>query len=234
MKKVLNVIKLIVTWIVVLTAIGMMIFTIVSVNTFNRSDRNLFGYKAFIVLSDSMSATDFSAGDLVLTKAVDPYTLQAGDIITFVSQGTDSFGETVTHKIRAVTRDDAGDLAFVTYGTTTNTDDEALVTAPFILGQYQHSIPKVGTFFTFLKTVPGYICCILIPFLALIILQLINFVNIFRAYKAEQMSELQSEREKLEEERRQSAEMMSELLALKAQLQTQQAAKPEEDTNRDT
>ncbi len=42
-------------------------------NTFDRADRSLFGYKAFIVLSDSMSATDFSAGDLVLSKANDAY-----------------------------------------------------------------------------------------------------------------------------------------------------------------
>ena len=35
-------------------------------------DRSLFGYKAFIVLSDSMKATDFDAGDLVLVKEVDP------------------------------------------------------------------------------------------------------------------------------------------------------------------
>ena len=226
MKKALNVIKTIITWIVVAVAVGMMLFTITSVNTFNRPDRNLLGYKAFIVLSDSMSATDFSAGDLVLSKAVDPFTLQAGDIITFSSQNTESFGETVTHKIRTVTRDESGDLAFVTYGTTTNTDDEALVTAPFIIGKYQTSVPKVGTFFTFLKTVPGYICCILIPFLVLIILQLINFIKIFRAYKAEQMEELHNERAKLEEERKQSAEMMSELLALKAQLAAQQAAPP--------
>ena len=72
MKKVWNVIKTVFTWMVVLIAVGMMIFTIVSVNTFDRTDRDLFGYKAFIVLSDSMSATDFSSGDLVLVKEVDP------------------------------------------------------------------------------------------------------------------------------------------------------------------
>ena len=75
MKKVWNVIKTVFTWMVVLIAVGMMIFTIVSVNTFDRTDRDLFGYKAFIVLSDSMSATDFSSGDLVLVKEVDPSTL---------------------------------------------------------------------------------------------------------------------------------------------------------------
>ena len=43
MKKVWNVIKTVFTWMVVLIAVGMMIFTIVSVNTFERTDRDLFG-----------------------------------------------------------------------------------------------------------------------------------------------------------------------------------------------
>ena len=37
-----------------------------------------------------------------------------------------------------------------------------------VLGKYQFSIAKLGTFFQFLKTPKGYICCILIPFLLLI------------------------------------------------------------------
>lgn len=226
MKKALNVVKNVFTALVVVAAVGMMIFTIISVNTFDRTDRDLFGYKAFIVLSDSMSATDFSAGDLVLVKEVDPFTLQVGDIITFSSQNPDNFGEIVTHKIRAITMDANGDTAFVTYGTTTNTDDETLVTFPFIIGKYTSSIPKVGLFFTFLKTVPGYICCILTPFVILIVLQLINFIRIFRAYKKEQMEDLERERSQIEEERKKSEDMMNELLALKAQLEAQQGAVP--------
>lgn len=226
MKKVWNVVKNIFTWAVVLIAVGMMIFTIISVNTFDRADRNLFGYKAFIVLSDSMSATDFSAGDLVLVKEVDPATLREGDIISFSSQNTSNFGEIVTHKIRKVTTDENGDTAFVTYGTTTNVDDESLVTFPFVIGKYQTKLPGVGKFFTFLKTVPGYICCILTPFIVLIVLQLINFIKIFRAYKKEQLADLTREREQIAEERKKSEAMMNELLALKAQLDAQKGGAP--------
>ena len=59
MKKILKILKNIVTWGLVIVSIGVMIFTIISVTTFDRADRDLFGYKAFIVLSDSMSKTDF-------------------------------------------------------------------------------------------------------------------------------------------------------------------------------
>ena len=136
MKKTLNIISTVCVWLLVAVTVGIMIFTIFSVSTFDRANRSIFGYKFFIVQSDSMSATDFSAGDIVFAKNVDPSTLQEGDIIAFTSQNSNNFGETVTHKIRRLTRDANGEPAFVTYGTTTDTDDETLVTYPYILGKY--------------------------------------------------------------------------------------------------
>jgi signal peptidase I len=208
----------IITIIIMILAICMMIFTIISVRTFDQTDRDLFGYKAFIVMSDSMSATDFQAGDLVLTKEVDPYSLVEGDIIAYISQDPESYGEVITHKIRTITTDENGELAFVTYGTTTDTDDGSVVGYMYVLGKYQFHIPKVGTFFQFLKTTPGYIVCILTPFTILILMEGINCVRLFRKYKAEQQAELAAEREKIEAERAETQKMMAELMALKAQM----------------
>lgn len=188
MKKALNIVKNILVWLVVVFAVLMMVFTVVSVNTFDRSDRSLFGYKAFIVLSDSMKATDFDAGDLVLVKAVDPATLEEGDIIAYTSQNTSNFGETVTHKIRTLTVDENGNPGFITYGTTTDTDDETIVTYDFVIGKYQTKLKGVGSFFQFLKTTPGYICCIFVPFALLILVQGINCIRLFKRYKSEQYS----------------------------------------------
>ena len=214
----LRILRSIVVWLIAALAVCMMIFTIVSVSTFDRSDRNLFGYKAFIVLSDSMSKTDFSAGDLVLVKEVDCSTLKEGDIIAYTSQNTENYGETVTHKIRSLTTDANGEPGFITYGTTTDTDDETIVTYPYVLGKYQTYIPKVGTFFQFLKTTPGYIICILIPFLLLILMEGIRCIRLFKKYKAEQQAELQAERDKIEAERAETQRMMQELLQMKAQM----------------
>ena len=227
--KALKIIRCIFVWLMVALAVGMMIFTIVSVSTFDRADRNLFGYKAFIVLSDSMSKTDFSAGDLVLVKEVDPSTLKEGDIIAYTSQNTSNYGETVTHKIRKITTDANGEPGFVTYGTTTDTDDETIVTYPYVLGKYQGRIPKVGTFFQFLKSTPGYIVCILIPFLLLILLEGIRCIRLFRKYKAEQQAELQAERDKIEADRAETQRMMQELLAMKAQMAQNGGETPKKD-----
>ena len=216
--KAMKILKNIFVWLIVALAAAMMIFTVVSVSTFDRADRNLFGYKAFIVLSDSMKATDFDAGDLVLVKEVDPATLKEGDIIAYTSQNTANYGETVTHKIRKLTTDVNGEPGFITYGTTTDTDDETVVTYPYVLGKYSSHIPKVGAFFQFLKTTPGYIVCILVPFLLLILLEGIRCIRLFRKYKAEQQAELQAERDKIEADRAETQHMMQELLQMKAQM----------------
>ena len=150
MKETLGKILRIFTTVLMVLSICMMIFTVISVLTFNRSDRQLFGYRAFIVLSDSMSATDFKAGDLVLTRDVDPATLQPGDIIAFTSTNDENYGQTVTHKIRSLTTTADGEPGFITYGTTTGTDDTAVVTYMDVLGKYAGHLAGVGTFFNFL------------------------------------------------------------------------------------
>ena len=216
--KVWNVIKSVIVWLIVALAACMMIFTIVSVATFDRADRNLFGFKAFIVLSDSMKKTDFNAGDLVLVKEVDPSTLKEGDIIAYTSQNSSNYGEP----------------GFVTYGTTTDTDDETIVTYPYVLGKYKSHIPKVGTFFQFLKTTPGYIVCILIPFMLLILTEGIRCIRLFRTYKAEQQAELQAERDKIEAERAEAQKMMQELLQMKAQMAQNQPQPAEQEKQPDS
>lgn len=236
MKKALNIIKNILILLIVIFAVLMMIFTIVSVNLFDRADRSIFGYKAFIVLSDSMSATDFSSGDLILVREVDPSSLQEGDIISFQSTNAENYGEIVTHKIRELTTDAEGNPGFITYGTTTGENDESVVTYEFVLGQYQTTLPGLGQFFSFLKTTPGYIVCIFLPFLLLIIIQGVNSIRLFRRYKKEQLEEMEAERlahqenikkerERLRSERLESQKLMEELIKLKREIAANGEAK---------
>ena len=165
-----------------------------------------------------MSKTHFDAGDVVLVKEVEPQTLEVGDVIAYTSTNTENYGETVTHMIREKTADADGNPGFITYGTTTDTNDEKIVTYDYIIGKYQGKLPKVGKFFEFLKTTQGYIICILIPFLILIIIQGLNSIRLFRRYKQEQLSELEDERRAIEAERAESKRLMEELQSLKAQL----------------
>ena len=98
-----------------------------------------------------------------------------------------------------------------------------------MLGKYSSHIPKVGTFFQFLKSTPGYIVCILVPFLVLILLEGVRCIRLFRKYKAEQQAELQAERDKIAADRAETQRMMQELLQMKAQMAQSGGQTPQKD-----
>jgi hypothetical protein len=124
--------------------------------------------------------------------------------------------------IREVKRDENGRLlGYVTYGTNTGTDDEALVEPEYVLGTYAGKLPGVGNFFAYVKSTQGYIICILIPFLLLILYNGVNVIRLFRKYKKEQTAIMEAERAQIAEERKQNEEMLRELQALKEQLAKQ-------------
>lgn len=215
MKKALHIAGNILTVLILIFALCMTAFTIISVRTLG-GNANILGYKPYIVLSDSMRDT-FQVGDISVSKAVDPATLEPGDIVTFTSIDPDHYGEVVTHKIREITTYE-GQPAFVTYGTTTGEDDA--YPAPFdqVVGEYVFRVPKLGYFFQFLKTPAGYVTVILLPFLVLIGLQIVRFVRLIGQYRKEQKVQLDETQPELEAERAESRRMREELARLRAQV----------------
>ena len=242
-KNVLNLLIKVAAYLLVIFTVFMMIFTIFTVTTVDRNDRSVFGLRFYVVLTDSMSKSDknadmdvhFNAGDIIFVKNVkDKTKLEAGDIIAFMSSNSESYGATITHMIREVKRTDDGKiLGYVTFGTNTDTNDEALVEPAYVLGKYAGRLPGVGHFFEYLRSPIGYVIFILVPFILLILYNGINAIRLFRRYKREQNAILEAERAEIAEERKQNAEMLRELMALKEQLAKQngEASSPSESQN---
>jgi signal peptidase I len=229
-KKILDIVQSVLVWVLVGIALAMLIFTLIWTKVLDRTDTSLFGFRMYIVTSDSMKKTDFAAGDLIFVKEVALDSLDKDDIITFISQDQDSFGKTITHKIRSRTFDAEGNPGFITYGTTTNENDDAIVTYPYVLGKYQGHISNAGVFFNFLKSTEGYFICIFLPFMLIILYEGIRFFNIFRRYKREQMEEIQAEREKIAQDRATNEKMLEELMALKAQLESERKVSSDDES----
>lgn len=239
-KKAFQITCKIMIWLLVTFTVLMMIFTVVTVATVDKNERSIFGFRFYVVRTDSMSLSDkntdlavhFNAGDIVIVKNIDEEAkrqLQAGDVITFMSVNSESYGETVTHMIREVKMNSEGKLlGYVTYGTNTGVNDEALVEPAFVMGVYQGKLAGVGKFFAFVRSIPGYIVCVFTPFLLLILYNGANIIRLFRRYKREQTEAIQAEKDKIKAERAENQRMMEELLALKAQLdQKSQEGTPE-------
>ena len=243
-KTIFNIALKVMTWLLVAFTVFMMVFTVITVTTVDKNERDIFGYKFYIVLTDSMSPSEnnkdldvhFSAGDIIIIQETnDRSHFRPGDVVSFISTNEDDefgapYGSTMTHMIREVQKDDDGKLlGYVTFGTNTGKNDESLVEPEYILGVYRGKLPGVGHFFSFVKTTEGYIICILVPFLLLILYNGINVIRLFRKYRKEQLALMQAEKDKIESERAENQRMMEELLALKAQLE-----KKENDANATT
>ena len=244
-KKILNISTKVLTYLLIAFTVFMMVFTVVTVSTVDKNERSIFGYKFYIVKTDSMSKSDknadldvhFNAGDMIIIKNLkDPTILNAGEIIAFISTNKESYGETITHMIHSVEKNASGKtIGYVTYGTNTGAIDDEVVTPDFVLGKYAGKLPVVGHFFAFVKSTPGYIVCILVPFLLLILYNGANVITLFRKYKKEQTEAMEAERAQLEQERAENQRMMAELLELKAQLMKNSGdTPPSTDDNTDT
>jgi len=112
----------------------------------------LVGYQVYTVLSGSMEPT-YHTGSLIYVKEVDPFTLEAGDVITFmIDEDT-----LATHRIVEVVPDaeDSDTVRFRTKGDANETEDGSLVHYKNVVGTPVFSIPKLGYLANYIQHPPG-------------------------------------------------------------------------------
>lgn len=97
--------------------------------------KGLFGYKGFIVLSDSMKPS-FEAGDYIIDKMVDLKTIQVGDVVSYY----DESDQIVTHRVVEITPE-----GYVLQGDGNEVTDTTFVTTENYIGQQTYRISKLGT-----------------------------------------------------------------------------------------
>ena len=112
----------------------------------------LFGLQVFTVLSGSMEPT-YHTGSLIYVKKVDPFQLEAGDVITFMLDE-----DTVaTHRIVGVVPDeeDPSVIRFRTKGDANDSEDGSLVHYKNVVGSPVFTIPKLGYVANYIQKPPG-------------------------------------------------------------------------------
>lgn len=99
------------------------------------------GFSAFVVQTGSMQA-EIPKGSLVITRQVDPKSLQVGDDITFMANQT----ATITHRIIGITENfnETGQRAFETQGIMNKTPDKNPVPAANVVGKVIFHSEVVG------------------------------------------------------------------------------------------
>ena len=110
------------------------------------------GMQVFTVLSGSMEPT-YHVGSLIYVKDVDPYELEAGDVITYMVNET----TVATHRVMGVVPDenDPTVIRFRTKGDANDAEDGTLVHYKNVIGSPVFTIPMLGYVANYIQNPPG-------------------------------------------------------------------------------
>lgn len=108
----------------------------------------LVGLQVFHVISPSMEP-NYSVGDLIYVKSVDPDSVQVGDPITFV---LNEELVVATHRVVAI---DSENRRFTTKGDANSTEDAAPVHFNNLIGVPVFAIPLLGYVSAYIQSPPG-------------------------------------------------------------------------------
>lgn len=199
MKKILNNIITVISWIILIFAL------IVTVIVFS-ADRNngvpdLFGFVPLTVESDSMSPV-FVKDDMIIDKEIDDvYQLENGDIITFWTL-IDGHRVKNTHRIICV-NDIDGNINFSTKGDNNDINDTLNVYPVDIIGKWIGiRLGGFGKVMNFLRTNTGFFICIVIPMILFFLFELYKLIVVIVEVKrppAVQLDEEEIKKRAIEE-----------------------------------
>ncbi len=136
---------------------------------------SFLGFSPLIVLSGSMTE-EFPEGSLIVSQSVELSEIKEGDIISYFDPASKT-GAVVTHKVRFVKTNDAGETVFYTYGTwnvkkpfeEVTEGDCDKIPADKLVGRYTgFSLPSVGNVAMFMQSTPGLILCVFVPLVLLV------------------------------------------------------------------
>lgn len=130
-------------------------------------------FDAYVIVSPSMVPT-INVQDAIIIRREEPENLKQGDIISFLA--TDSYysGKVITHRIIGIEHAEDGSLLYRTKGDNNNVADGTLVNEGNVYGKVLFRIPWLGYIRQFLSTYFGWILCIALPLLYLILSEVIK------------------------------------------------------------
>ena len=130
-------------------------------------------FDTYIIVSPSMVPT-INVEDAIIIQRIEPENIKQGDIISFLATESYYKGKVITHRVIGIEKSSDGSLLFRTKGDHNNVADSSLVNEKDIYGKVIFRIPMLGYIRQFLSTYFGWILCIVIPFLYLILSEVVR------------------------------------------------------------
>lgn len=158
----------------------------VMIQTFSGKEPTLFGYRSFVVVTDSMTGT-YDKGDVILVKVVDgekiaddPSLVKEGDVVTFIApEGFGAVeGYTVTHRVVQAPYTEAdGNVYIRTKGDAAAAEDETPVPVENVTGVVLGKSEFLAGLQNVLKSKTGFLLIIVVPLVLIAIWQIAVFAS---------------------------------------------------------
>lgn len=139
---------------------------------------SFFGLRIYYIVTDSMEP-DIAVGDLILCKNFDGKAdgLKKGDVVTFIEDSGALAGYPITHRIvTAPYADENGELFIVTKGDNAPNEDNPTPLSD-VQSVYVGNLPVLTFLYRIISNIYGFIFIIVLPLLALLVLQIVRLVK---------------------------------------------------------
>lgn len=135
----------------------------------------IMGYKPGVVISGSMEPA-IQAGDMIISKGVNPEDVKIGDVITYRVKGAIP----VTHRVVGI-YEKSGKVIYETKGDFNRAKDIEDISSDRLVGRMILKIPQAGYAVQFLKSKVGFTIVIIIPIIVLWMIVVIS--TFYKAYR---------------------------------------------------
>lgn len=144
---------------------------------------SVFGLRIYYIVTDSMEP-NIKVGDIILCKNFNggETALTEGDVVTFIEDSGALKGQPITHRIVKAPYEENGRLYIVTKGDNAPGED-APTPLTDVVAVYSNNMPVMTFLYRLITNIFGFIFIIVVPLLALLVLQIIRLVKASNAPK---------------------------------------------------
>lgn len=161
-------------------------FVLLFLSLANKIDNvSLFGYKAFIITTNSMEP-QIKIGDVIITKKINEDEIKEGDIITFSIKDK----EMITHRVSKIEKS-GNETFYTTRGDNNNVEDKEKITINSIVGKKVLIIPKMGVFIGALENK-----------IILLVVLLVILILLFSKIQKDEVKDNRRRKKKIEEDKK--------------------------------
>lgn len=178
--KVLNIIYKVLKCII--TFVMLCLLLVIVVQKVSSNNVNLGGYGVYTVVTGSMDPT-LKVKDMILSKQVEPNSLNVGDIVVYQSIEGALAGETFTHRIiHKETRDNT--VYFITKGDANVIEDKE-ISEKQIMGKFVTKLTILSIVSHVINNTFGFFFLVFVPFIVFVFCEVVSIKNDIEKEKSE-------------------------------------------------